>query len=280
MSGILAKKQKPTSAGRRGLVKVVNTKLHKGKPYKKLLAPLSKSGGRNSNGRITTFHRGGGHKRHYRIIDWKRLDDGLRAQVIRLEYDPNRTADVALIRYPNGKHSYIVAPKGLESGMFVQSGVDAPIAVGNCLPMTHIPVGTLVHNIEMQALGGAKMARSAGAYAQIVAREGDYVTLRLRSTEVRKVRAECRAVVGEVGKSEHGLRKEGKAGRTRWKGIRPTVRGVAMNPVDHPLGGGEGRSSGGRAPCSPWGVPKGKKTRRNKTSTKLIVRRRKNKSEK
>jgi large subunit ribosomal protein L2 len=276
--GIEVRKQKPTSPGRRGYVKVVNTDLHKGKPEKSLLVSQKRTGGRNNNGRITTYHRGGGHKTHYRLIDWTRTKDGIHGKVERLEYDPNRTADIALILYVDGERRYIIAPKGLAVGDKVESGPQANIAVGNCLPMTHIPVGSMIHCIEMKPGKGAQIARSAGCSAQLLAREGKYATLKLRSGERRKVLVDCRAVIGEVGRSEHNLRKEGKAGRKRWRGIRPTVRGVAMNPVDHPLGGGEGKSSGGRPACSPWGKPEGKKTRNKKApSSRLIIRRRKEK---
>ncbi|RZQ54305.1 50S ribosomal protein L2 [Pseudoalteromonas phenolica] len=268
-------KCKPTSAGRRHVVKVVNPELHKGKPYAPLLEKNSKSGGRNNNGRITVRHIGGGHKQHYRVIDFKRTKDGIPAKVERLEYDPNRSANIALVLYADGERRYIIAPKGLKAGDTVQSGVDAPIKAGNTLPMRNMPVGSTVHNVELKPGKGAQIARSAGAYVQILAREGQYVTLRLRSGEMRKVEADCRATLGEVGNAEHMLRSLGKAGANRWRGIRPTVRGVAMNPVDHPHGGGEGRTSGGRHPVSPWGVPtKGKKTRKNKRTDKLIVRRR------
>ena len=268
-------KSKPTSPGRRFVVSVKNEDLWKGKPYAPLLEKKSKSGGRNNNGRITTRHIGGGHKQHYRKIDFKRNKVGVPAIVERLEYDPNRSAHIALLKYLDGERAYIIAPKKLRAGDQVVNGEDAPIKPGNCLPMRNIPVGTVVHCIEMKPGKGAQMARSAGAYAQLVAREGTYVTLRLRSGEMRKVLAECRATVGEVGNSDHSLRKLGKAGASRWRGVRPTVRGVAMNPVDHPHGGGEGRTSGGRNPVTPWGVPtKGKKTRSNKRTDKLIVRRR------
>jgi len=268
-------KCKPTSAGRRHVVKVVNPDLHKGKPYAPLLEKNSKSGGRNNNGRITVRHIGGGHKQHYRVIDFKRTKDGIPAKVERLEYDPNRSANIALVLYADGERRYIIAPKGLKAGDTVQSGVDAPIKAGNTLPMRNMPVGSTVHNVELKPGKGAQIARSAGAYVQILAREGQYVTLRLRSGEMRKVESDCRATLGEVGNAEHMLRSLGKAGANRWRGIRPTVRGVAMNPVDHPHGGGEGRTSGGRHPVSPWGVPtKGKKTRKNKRTDKLIVRRR------
>ncbi|MDE1464730.1 MULTISPECIES: 50S ribosomal protein L2 [Spartinivicinus] len=268
-------KCKPTSPGRRFVVKVVNQDLHKGAPYAPLVEKKSKSGGRNNSGRITTRHRGGGHKQHYRIIDFRRNKDGINGVVERLEYDPNRTANIALIKYADGERRYIIAPKNLKQGDQVVSGVDAPIKVGNTLPLRNIPVGSVIHCIEMKPGKGAQMARSAGASAQLVAREGAYVTLRLRSGEMRKILAECRATLGEVSNSEHNLRSLGKAGAKRWRGVRPTVRGVAMNPVDHPHGGGEGRTSGGRHPVSPWGMPtKGRKTRSNKRTDKLIVRRR------
>ncbi len=268
-------KAKPTSPGRRFVVKVVNPDLHKGAPYAPLLEKKSKSGGRNNYGRITTRHIGGGHKQHYRVIDFKRNKDGIPAKVERLEYDPNRSANIALVLYADGERRYIIAAKGMKAGDPIQSGQDAPIKTGNCLPLRNIPVGTTVHCVELKPGKGAQIARSAGTYVQLVARDGSYATLRLRSGEMRKVLADCRATVGEVGNAEHMLRSLGKAGATRWRGIRPTVRGVAMNPVDHPHGGGEGRTSGGRHPVSPWGTPtKGKKTRSNKRTDKLIVRRR------
>ena len=268
-------KCKPTSPGRRHLVKVVNNDLHKGKPYAPLLESKSKSGGRNNGGRITVRHIGGGHKQHYRLVDFKRNKDGIPAKVERLEYDPNRSANIALVLYADGERRYILAPKGLVAGDMIQSGEDAPIKAGNCLPMRNIPVGTTVHAVEMKPAKGAQIARSAGAYSQIIARDGAYVTLRLRSGEMRKIPAECRATIGEVGNAEHMLRQLGKAGATRWRGVRPTVRGVVMNPVDHPHGGGEGKTSGGRHPVSPWGVPtKGYKTRKNKKTDQYIVRRR------
>ena len=268
-------KSKPTSAGRRFVVRIVGEGLHKGKPYAPLLAKKSKTGGRNNLGRITTRHRGGGHKQHYRIVDFKRNKDGIPAQVERLEYDPNRSAHLALVLYADGERRYIIAPKGVVAGTEIRSGNDAPIKPGNTLPLHNIPVGTTVHCIEMKPGKGAQIARSAGTSVQLVAREGAYATLRLRSGEMRKVHAECRATVGEVSNSEHSLRKLGKAGASRWRGIRPTVRGVAMNPVDHPHGGGEGRTSGGRHPVSPWGMPtKGYKTRKNKRTDSMIVRRR------
>ncbi len=268
-------KCKPTSPGRRFVVKVVNPDLHKGKPYAPLLEKKSKSGGRNNAGRITTRHVGGGHKQHYRIVDFRRNKDGIPAIVERLEYDPNRTAHIALLKYMDGERRYIIAPKGVKAGDELNSGAHAPIKAGNSMPLRNIPQGSVVHCIELKPGKGAQMIRSAGTSAQLVAREGAYVTLRLRSGEMRKVLSECRATLGEVSNGEHGLRSLGKAGAKRWRGVRPTVRGVAMNPVDHPHGGGEGRTSGGRHPVSPWGVPtKGKKTRSNKRTDKFIVRRR------
>jgi len=268
-------KAKPTSPGRRFVVKVQNKDLHKGDPYGPLLEKKSKSGGRNNNGRITTRHRGGGHKQRYRVIDFKRNKEGIKATVERIEYDPNRTAHIALIKYSDGERSYIIAPKGLKAGDTVVSGSAAPISIGNCMPLRNVPLGSVIHCIELKPGKGAQVARSAGAAVQLVAKEGEYATLRLRSGEMRKVLSRCRAVLGEVSNSEHSLRSLGKAGATRWRGVRPTVRGVAMNPVDHPHGGGEGRTSGGRHPVSPWGTPtKGYKTRTNKRTDKLIVRRR------
>jgi large subunit ribosomal protein L2 len=268
-------KCKPTSPGRRHLVKVVNKELHKGKPYAPLLDTKSKSGGRNNNGRITVRHIGGGHKQHYRIVDFKRNKDGIPATVERLEYDPNRSANIALVLYADGERRYILAPKGLTAGDVLQSGVDAPIRAGNTMPLRNAPLGSVVHAIELKPGKGAQIARAAGTYAQLVAKDGAYVTLRLRSGEMRKIESDCRATLGEIGNSEHMLRSLGKAGASRWRGVRPTVRGVAMNPVDHPHGGGEGKTSGGRHPVSPWGVPtKGYKTRSNKRTDKFIVRRR------
>ncbi len=268
-------KTKPTSPARRHVVKVVNPDLHKGAPYAPLLEKKSKSGGRNNTGRITTRHIGGGHKQHYRIIDFKRNKDGIPAKVERLEYDPNRTANIALVLYADGERRYIIAPQGLTAGDELMSGQEAPIKAGNTLPLRNIPVGSTVHCIEMKVNKGAQLARSAGASAQLVAREGAHATLRLRSGEMRKVLIDCRATIGSVSNPEHSLRKLGKAGATRWRGVRPTVRGVAMNPVDHPHGGGEGRTSGGRHPVSPWGTPtKGYKTRSNKRTDSMIVRRR------
>ncbi|NRH40995.1 50S ribosomal protein L2 [Pseudomonas sp. MS15a(2019)] len=267
-------KCKPTSAGRRFVVKVVNSDLHKGAPYAPLLEKKSKSGGRNNNGRITTRHIGGGHKQHYRLVDFRRNKDGIPAVVERIEYDPNRTAHIALLKYADGERRYIIAPKGVAAGDQLMSGAGAPIKAGNNLPLRNVPVGSTIHGIELKPGKGAQIARSAGTSAQLVAREGAYVTVRLRSGEMRKVLSECRATLGEVSNGEHSLRSLGKAGATRWRGVRPTVRGVAMNPVDHPHGGGEGRTSGGRHPVSPWGVKtKGLKTRSNKRTDKMIVRR-------
>ncbi|WP_410499349.1 50S ribosomal protein L2 [Chitinibacter sp. S2-10] len=268
-------KVKPTSPGRRAVVKVVSPDLHKGAPYAPLLVKKSKTGGRNNNGHITTRHIGGGHKQHYRLIDFRRNKDGIVAKVERLEYDPNRTANIALLCYADGERSYIIAPKGLTAGMTVVSGSDAPIKVGNTLPIRNIPVGSTIHCIELQPGKGAQIARSAGTSVQLLAREGAYAQLRLRSGEIRKVHVDCRATIGEVGNGEHSLRSYGKAGAKRWLGIRPTVRGTAMNPVDHPHGGGEGRTGEGRVPVSPWGQPtKGYRTRRNKRTNNMIVRRR------
>jgi len=272
------RKHKPTSPGQRFVVRVVPEGLHKGEPHAPLLKRLTKSGGRNNAGRITTRHKGGGHKRHYRVIDFKRDKDGVPGRVERFEYDPNRSAHLALILYKDGERRYIPAPKRVSVGDPISSGSDAPIKPGNALPLKSIPVGTQVHCVELKPQKGAQIARSAGATAQIVAREGDYVTLRLRSGEMRKIHVNCRATIGEVGNDEHNLRKLGKAGAKRWRGVRPTVRGVAMNPVDHPHGGGEGRTAGGRHPVSPWGVPtKGYKTRTNKRTSSMIVRSRKKK---
>jgi large subunit ribosomal protein L2 len=239
------------------------------------LEKKSKSGGRNNNGRITTRHIGGGHKQHYRLIDFRRNKDGIPAVVERLEYDPNRSANIALVCYADGERRYIIAPKNVKAGSELISGSNAPIKEGNTLPLRNIPVGSVIHCIEMKPGKGAQIARSAGTSAQLIARDGQYVTVRLRSGEMRKILSECRATLGEVSNSEHSLRSLGKAGASRWRGVRPTVRGVAMNPVDHPHGGGEGRTSGGRHPVTPWGVPtKGYKTRKNKRTDNLIVRRR------
>lgn len=271
-------KTKPTSPGRRFQVKVRARELHKGAPYAPLLDKKSKTGGRNNAGRITSRHQGGGHKQRYRIVDFKRDKDGIRGEVERIEYDPNRSARIALIKYQDGERRYILAAKGMKAGDHVHSGSDAPIKPGNALPLRSIPVGTQIHNIELKPGKGGQMARSAGATVQLAAREGAYATVRLRSGEMRKVHINCRATVGEVGNFEHNLVKLGKAGAKRWRGVRPTVRGVAMNPVDHPHGGGEGRTAGGRHPVSPWGMPtKGYKTRKNKRTDNMIVRRRKRK---
>ncbi len=271
-------KAKPTSPGRRFVVRVVEKELHKGAPWEPLVQKKNKTGGRNNSGRITTRHRGGGHRQRYRVIDFKRDKDGVPGRVERLEYDPNRSAHIALVLYADGERRYILAPKGVSAGAEIYNGSEAPIKPGNALPLRNIPVGTTVHNVEMKPGKGGQIARSAGCSVQLVAREGNFATLRLRSGEMRKVPADCRATIGEVGNAEHNLRSLGKAGAKRWRGIRPTVRGVAMNPVDHPHGGGEGRTSGGRHPVSPWGVPtKGYKTRKNKRTDNMIVRRRKQK---
>jgi large subunit ribosomal protein L2 len=271
-------KAKPTSPGRRGVVRVTHDHLHDGAPWPGLVEKKSKTGGRNNNGRITTRHIGGGHKQHYRVIDFKRDKDGIKGRVERIEYDPNRSAHIALVLYIDGERRYIIAPKGIHAGDEVLSGRDAAIKPGNSLPLRNIPVGSVVHCVELTPGKGAQLARSAGAAVQLVAREGMHATLRLRSGEMRKVQSRCRATIGEVSNSEHNLEKLGKAGAKRWRGVRPTVRGVAMNPVDHPHGGGEGRTSGGRHPVSPWGVPtKGYKTRKNKRTSKFIVRKRSSK---
>ena len=266
---------KPTSPGRRGMVKLVNPDLYKGRPYAGLVEKKSKSAGRNNNGHITTRHLGGGHKQHYRVVDFVRNKDGIAAKVERIEYDPNRTANIALICYADGERRYIIAPKGLSVGDQIMNGSEAPIKPGNSLPLRNIPVGTTLHCIEMLPGKGAQIARTAGAAVVLMAREGSYAQIRLRSGEVRRIHIECRATVGEVGNAEHNLRKLGKAGAMRWRGVRPTVRGVVMNPVDHPHGGGEGRTSGGRHPVTPWGQKtKGLKTRSNKRTTSMIVSRR------
>jgi large subunit ribosomal protein L2 len=267
-------KSKPTSPGRRFVVTVSSTELHKGEPYAPLVVKKNKTGGRNNLGRITVRHIGGGHKQRYRVIDFKRSDkDGIQARVERIEYDPNRSAHIALVLYADGERRYIVAPSGVKADDVIIAGADAPIKPGNCLPMDNIPIGSTIHCIEMKPGKGAQLARSAGTSVQLIARDGVYATLRLRSGEMRKVLSSCRAVVGEVSNSEHNLRSLGNAGAKRRRGIRPTVRGVVMNPVDHPHGGGEGKTSGGRHPVSPWGVPtKGYKTRKNKRTDKFIVR--------
>ncbi len=265
-------KTKPTSPGRRSMVKVVSAGLHKGKPHAPLLESQTRGSGRNNLGHITTRHKGGGHKSHYRIVDFKRNKDGIPAKVERIEYDPNRSARIALLCYADGERRYILAPRGVEAGVTLMSGSEAPIRSGNTLPIRNIPVGSSIHAIEMIPGKGAQIARSAGTSARLLAREGTYAQVRLRSGEIRKVHIECRATIGEVGNEEHSLRTIGKAGANRWRGIRPTVRGISMNPVDHPHGG---RSNGGGHPVSPWGTPtKGFKTRRNKRTDSMIVSRR------
>ena len=267
-------KLRPTSPGTRHQVRVVAKGLHKGEPYAPLLEVQKSTGGRNAHGHMTTRHKGGGHKHHYRLIDFKRDKDSVPGTVERLEYDPNRSAHIALVLYKDGERRYIIAPRGLAAGDHVQSGVDAPIKPGCSLPLRNIPIGSTIHCVELRPGKGAQLARSAGAGVQLVAREGEYATIRLRSGEMRKVFAECRATIGEVSNNEHNLRQYGKAGAKRWKGIRPTVRGVVMNPVDHPHGGGEGKSGQGNPhPVSPWGQKtKGLKTRNNKRTQKFIVR--------
>ena len=269
-------KQKPTTPARRGMVRVVSPEVYRGKPFAPLVTAKRTVDGRNNAGRITVRHRGGGHKRRYRVIDFRRNKDGIPARVERIEYDPNRSANIALCLYADGERRYIVAPHGMKVGDRIASGPDTPIAMGNAMPLRNIPVGTIVHCVELKVAKGAQLGRSAGVSIQYLAREGNYAQLRLRSGEVRRVHLGCRATIGEVGNSEHALRKLGKAGAKRWRGIRPTVRGVAMNPVDHPHGGGEGRTSGGRDPVSPWGVPtKGYRTRHNKRTAGMVMRRRK-----
>ncbi|MDA0873380.1 MAG: 50S ribosomal protein L2 [Proteobacteria bacterium] len=266
---------KPTTPGRRGLQKVVTEGLHKGKPFAKLLEKKSKNGGRNHHGRITVRHQGGGHRQHIRVVDFKRTKDGIEATVERIEYDPNRSSHLALLCYADGERRYIIAPKGIQAGDKLMSGTVAPFKNGNALPLKNIPVGSNIHCIELKPGKGAQIARSAGTSVQLLAKEGAYAQLRLRSGEVRKVHLDCKATLGEVGNDEHSLRSIGKAGANRWRGIRPTVRGVVMNPVDHPHGGGEGRTSGGRHPVSPWGTPtKGYRTRNNKGTDNMRISRR------
>ncbi|HEV8095832.1 MAG TPA: 50S ribosomal protein L2 [Burkholderiales bacterium] len=266
-------KVKPTSPGRRALVKVVTPGLHKGEPHWPLVTTEPKGTGRNNAGRITMRHKGGGHKQHYRVVDFRRNKDGVAARVERIEYDPNRSAHLALLLYADGERRYILAPKGVAVGTQLHSGSEAPIKAGNSMPLRNVPVGTTVHCIEMLPGKGAQLARAAGTGAQLLAREGSYAQLRLRSGEIRKVHVECRATIGEAGNDEHNLESIGKAGRKRWRGVRPTVRGVAMNPIDHPHGGGEGRTAAAQPPVSPWGVQtKGYKTRRNKRTQVMIVR--------
>ncbi|MBI5790748.1 MAG: 50S ribosomal protein L2 [Rhodocyclales bacterium] len=268
-------KVKPTSPGRRGVVKVVNPNLHKGRPHDGLLEKKTKTAGRNTHGHITTRHMGGGHKQHYRVVDFRRDKDGIPGKVENLQYDPNRSANIALVLYADGERRYIIATKGMVVGQTVISGSDAPIKPGNALPIRNIPVGTTIHCVEMMPGKGAQIARSAGTSVQLLAREGTYAQVRLRSGEIRRIHVECRATIGEVGNEEHSLRKIGKAGAMRWRGVRPTVRGTAMNPIDHPHGGGEGRTGEGRVPVSPWGQPtKGYRTRNNKRTDVMIVQRR------
>ncbi|MBF6171489.1 50S ribosomal protein L2 [Nocardia blacklockiae] len=269
------RKYKPTTPGRRGSSVSDFAEITRSTPEKSLLRPLSKSGGRNAHGRITTRHRGGGHKRAYRIIDFRRLDkDGIPAKVAHIEYDPNRTANIALLHYADGEKRYILAPKNVTQGTRIESGAGADIKPGNNLPLRSIPTGTTVHAVELRPGGGAKMARAAGMSIQLLGKEGAYAVLRMPSGEIRRVDVRCRATVGEVGNAEQSNINWGKAGRMRWKGRRPTVRGVVMNPVDHPHGGGEGKTSGGRHPVSPWGQPEGRTRKPNRPSDKLIVRRR------
>jgi large subunit ribosomal protein L2 len=268
-------KVKPTSPGRRGVLKVVTPDLYKGKPHAPLLESQSRNAGRNNNGRITVRHQGGGHKQHYRLVDFRRNKDGIPAVVERIEYDPNRTAHIALLCYADGERRYIIAPRGVSAGTQLISGAEAPIRVGNALPLRNIPVGSTIHCIELQPGKGAQIARSAGTSVQLLAREGAYAQLRLRSGEVRRVHVDCKATLGEVGNEEHSLRSIGKAGAMRWRGVRPTVRGVVMNPVDHPHGGGEGRTAAGMNPVSPWGVKtKGFRTRSNKRTDNMRISRR------
>ena len=268
-------KVKPTSPGRRAVVKVVTPDLYKGKPHAPLLEKQSKNAGRNNHGHITIRHQGGGHKQHYRVIDFRRNKDGIVAKVEHIEYDPNRSAHIALLCYADGERRYIIAARGVSAGMQLISGSDAPIKVGNALPLRNIPVGSTIHCVEMLPGKGAQIARSAGTSVQLLAREGSYAQLRLRSGEVRKVHVDCKATIGEVGNEEHSLRAIGKAGAMRWRGVRPTVRGVVMNPVDHPHGGGEGKTAAGMNPVSPWGTPtKGYRTRSNKRTDNMRVARR------
>ena len=269
------KNYNPTTPSRRALVLVDKSELYKGKPLKKLTKGLSKSGGRNNKGRITVWWRGGGHKRSYRIIDFKRQKDGVEAKVIRIEYDPNRSCFIALIKYEDGELSYVIAPQKLKVQSTIVSGEQADIKIGNCLPLKNIPTGTLVHNVEIKPLKGGQIARSAGASVQLVSKDKEHAMLKLVSGEQRLVSINCRATIGVVSNPDHQNCNSGKAGRSRWLGKRSHVRGVVMNPVDHPHGGGEGRTSGGRNPVTPWGVPtKGKRTRNNKRTDKLILKRR------
>ncbi len=269
-------KMKPTSPGRRGVVKISRDHLHKGAPHAPLLEPQFQHAGRNNNGRITVRHKGGGHKHHYRVVDFRRIKDGIPGKVERIEYDPNRSAHLALICYADGERTYIIAPRGLEVGSTIMSGAEAPIRVGNTLPVRNIPVGSIIHCVELQVGRGAQIIRSAGTSATLLAREGTYAQVRLRSGEVRKIHIDCRATIGQVANEEHSLRRLGKAGVKRWMGIRPTVRGTVMNPIDHPHGGGEGKTGEGRHPVDPWGnLTKGYRTRANKRTQVMIVSRRK-----
>ncbi len=270
------RKVDPTSPGRRFQTYSTFTEITRDEPNRGLVEPLKRSGGRNNSGRVTAWHRGGGHKRRFRIIDFKRDKENIPAKVASIEYDPNRSAHIALLHYKDGEKRYILAPVGLSVGDTVVTSSDADIKPGNCLRLTDIPLGTVVHNIELKPGKGAQLARSAGCSTQLIAKEGQHAILRLPSSEMRMVPITCKATIGQVGNLDHENKSLGKAGRSRWLGCRPHVRGVAMNPVDHPMGGGEGRSSGGRHPCTPWGVPtKGYRTRKSKASDKLIVRRRK-----
>lgn len=268
------RKRRPTSSGRRFQTTSDFSDITKSRPEKSLITSKPERGGRNSGGRITSRHKGGGHKQQYRIIDFKRSKDEVRAKVAAIEYDPNRTCRIALLHYLDGTKAYILAPKGLEVGQHIESGQRADIKPGNALPLRYVPVGTVVHNVEMRPGQGGRIARSAGMSVQLVAKEGDFATLRMPSTEMRRVPIDCRATIGEVGNAEHELVKIGKAGRNRWKGVRPQSRGVAMNPVDHPLGGGEGKTSGGRPAVSPWGKPERRTRKKTKASQQFIVRRR------
>ena len=271
--------RKPTSPARRFQTSSDFSEVTKSTPERTLLASKPKTGGRNAYGRKTSRHRGGGHKQRYRLVDFKRTKDGVTAKVAAIEYDPNRTCRIALLHYADGEKAYILAPKGLNVGDHVESGHGADIKPGNALPLRYIPVGTTIHNVELRPGQGGKVGRSAGIAVQLVAKEGDHATLRMPSTEMRRVPIDCRATVGEVGNSEPELVKIGKAGRNRWKGVKPQTRGVAMNPVDHPLGGGEGKSSGGRHPVSPWGKPEGRTRHKKKQSSELIIRRRRTRGE-
>ena len=268
------RKRRPTSSGRRFQTSSDFSEITKHRPERSLITSKPERGGRNAGGRITSRHKGGGHKQQYRIIDWKRSKDDVRAKVAAIEYDPNRTCRIALLHYLDGSKAYILAPKGLEVGQHVESGQRADIKPGNALPLRYVPVGTVVHNVEMRPGQGGRIARSAGVSVQLVAKEGDFATLRMPSSEMRRIPIDCRATIGEVGNAEHELVKIGKAGRNRWKGVRPQSRGVAMNPVDHPLGGGEGKTSGGRPAVSPWGKPERRTRNKNKASQQFIVRRR------